>query len=253
MSLLDQEPLQAPLEQVVNHYDFDSAFEIKQYPYRPGVNTRVRYWTETRKKYGQRYVYQTLDPYTMKWLQEKPSLYTDIVVLLKVTDTNHSMCGHIVPIMRSLAGMPDKDLFELCLAYSFTLFQRDRIMEELNRRGYGKAPPWKEFPIINMKAAWDAENPLPAELRVQRLTNDEGILIETHGQAHYRLRKERQAKKAELKEMTEREMGDHAAIARMELAQAAKPKNNDPDSVDNMTPEELALYNELMNPTDEGS
>jgi hypothetical protein len=235
-------PLLVPLEQLVNHYDVDSAYVVKQYPHHRGINTQVRYWVETRKPYGQRLVYQTLDPYTCKWLKEKPGAYVALAIMRVNCDYDHPQCGHVIPLVYpTFLNLNNQQFCELALAYSYTEYQKNVIMKELIERfGPVQPPPWRNDPPINLADANRAENPLPYELRVERLTTPEGIICETFAAAHTRVRKERRA----LKLQQHPELADEPKRTRA----PTKFKKVDPHSVDNLNDHELALFNELMQP-----
>lgn len=196
MHTLYDEPIKVPMRQLVNHFDDESAFIVKQYPYQ-GRLTRQRHWVETRQNIGQRHVFQNLNPITLVWQNKKQSLYSNIVLLLLNVDPDHIECGHITPLCINLETLSNTQLFDLALKYSYTEFQRNMLMQELTRRGFNQPPPWKTEPAIDLRAAHDAEYPLPRELQVERKTNEIGIIIETFEQAAARVRKERAAVKAQ--------------------------------------------------------
>lgn len=197
-TLEDSIPITTPATQQVNHYDPESAFIVYQAPYYRGRNTQVRHWTETRKTFGQRHVYQTLNPDTMQWLAPKPGQYFDIVVLMRNNEPLHPYCGHITAQGYIFKDLSNAEFFQLATLHAYTTFQRDRIMRELNSRGCYAPPPWKEEPQINFYLAKQFESNLPPELRNDKRMRDEaGFVKETFSQAKHREAKEREAKRAE--------------------------------------------------------
>ena len=60
--------------------DFDSAFEVDNYPWGFRLKTKVRYWIETTNR-GDRFVKCTLNPKTNKWCKEKKSTYQAVMVM----------------------------------------------------------------------------------------------------------------------------------------------------------------------------
>jgi hypothetical protein len=235
-SILDQLPMKTPPQQIVNHFDSETAYRITQYPFRPGINTYFQAWVETRQNYGQRIVQQIFDPYTAKWAAPKPTLYHDIAILQVCTDSSHTKCGHIIPLLVMLTPLSNPDLFTLCMQFSFTPFQQTKLMTELNRRGFNQPPPWKTVPEIDVTAAMAAEYPPPKALQIERLTTPEGIVCETHGQAEYRTRKERRAEKEALKAVDPN--------YKPPVKQTAQPK----DELTDMDAATRALWEEMSKP-----
>ena len=44
------------------HNDPESAYVVEDYPYGFRLRTTIRYWVETKKGHGQRFVSQTMNP-----------------------------------------------------------------------------------------------------------------------------------------------------------------------------------------------
>lgn len=192
ISKVDPNTIPSPL-QIVNCFDEFTAHNVYQYPYCAGVVSQQQHWYETRKAYGQRHVYRTLNPYTGKWLAVKPSHYYDIVILLTCDDPINPLYNQVFPLTVMLDFFTNQELFDFAVKYSFDFHQRNVVMSELNKRGVLVPPPWKTEPQILYAVADRHANPLPPELRVQRLTNEFGIVCETFEAANARLRKERRA------------------------------------------------------------
>jgi hypothetical protein len=51
------------------------------YPYGFNQRTKIRYWIETDKKKGDRFISQTLNPKTNVWNKPKKSTYSEIIIL----------------------------------------------------------------------------------------------------------------------------------------------------------------------------
>lgn len=69
-------------EQILNgHTSFETAYEVGDYPYGFTLRTKIRYWVESRKKYGDRFVSCTLNPKTGKWNKPKAGGYSPFVYM----------------------------------------------------------------------------------------------------------------------------------------------------------------------------
>ena len=77
------------MEILNGHYNEDTAYVVDDYPYGYTLRTKIRYWVETVKKKGDRFVSQTLNPKTGRWNKPKKSTYSAVMVMGK--DDN----GHI--------------------------------------------------------------------------------------------------------------------------------------------------------------
>jgi hypothetical protein len=66
-------------------------YEIDGYPYGWRLRTKARYWVETSETYGQREVFQTLNPKGSgtQWNKPKASTYASIVIMYKDTANGH--------------------------------------------------------------------------------------------------------------------------------------------------------------------
>jgi len=75
-------------DQLVGHTTMASAHIIEDYPYGRRLRTQMRVWVETKEKFGQRMVTQTLNPKTKKWNKPKKGTYSHIIVLKKKVQTD---------------------------------------------------------------------------------------------------------------------------------------------------------------------
>jgi hypothetical protein len=64
---------------LTGHVSPETAYTVADYPYGFRLRTSIRYWVETKKGQGQRFVSQTLNPKTGKWNAPKASTYSSIV------------------------------------------------------------------------------------------------------------------------------------------------------------------------------
>lgn len=70
------------------HTDEDSAYYVEDYPYGYRLRTTIRYWLETDRKHGDRFVSQTLNPKTNRWNKPKKSTYC-LVGAMMLDDKQH--------------------------------------------------------------------------------------------------------------------------------------------------------------------
>lgn len=70
-------------ETLAGHNSQDSAFVVEDYPYGWKLRTQIRYWIETKKGHGQRFVSQTLNPKTGNWNKPKAGVYHVLAVLVR--------------------------------------------------------------------------------------------------------------------------------------------------------------------------
>jgi hypothetical protein len=71
------------------HINEDTAKVVANYPYGFRLRTSIRYWIETDKKKGDRFVSQTLNPKTNKWNNPKKSVYNSVKVMYENTQNGH--------------------------------------------------------------------------------------------------------------------------------------------------------------------
>ena len=75
------------------HYNITESNPLvsEDYPWGYRLRTTQRYWVETKARYGERLVYQTLNPKTNKWCKEKKCTYNMITILLR-DEKDHVKC-----------------------------------------------------------------------------------------------------------------------------------------------------------------
>lgn len=160
-------PLILP-QQLVMHFSEELAYVNYQYPWRPGKNTTARFWIETRRSFGQRVMYRTYNPEKKVWNKAHPLRdektgiplpYKDIAILTLGKEPTSPECGQIIPIVLNLSdlNLPTLQLFSTY--YSFTPYQREIVLEDLQRSGIQSNPGWKTEPYINVALANFYENP----------------------------------------------------------------------------------------------
>lgn len=71
--------------------DEETAIVVDDYPY-GRLRTQIRYWIETRKGHGDRFVSQTLNPKTGRWNAPKRGTYSDVAVMYR--DRSNGHIGH---------------------------------------------------------------------------------------------------------------------------------------------------------------
>lgn len=69
------------MKAMVNAVSPETAVVVPDYPYGFRLRTQIRYWTETKKGFGQRFMSQTLNPKNGKWNKPKAGVYYPIVVI----------------------------------------------------------------------------------------------------------------------------------------------------------------------------
>ena len=74
---------------LTGHTSAETAYVVDDYPYGFRLRTSIRYWIETKKGHGQRFVSQTLNPKTGRWNKPKAGTYSPILVMFINSD------GHI--------------------------------------------------------------------------------------------------------------------------------------------------------------
>lgn len=70
-------------ETLAGHTSPDTAFVVDDYPYGFRLRTSIRYWIETKKGHGQRFVSQTLNPKTGNWNKPKAGTYHVLAVMIR--------------------------------------------------------------------------------------------------------------------------------------------------------------------------
>ena len=69
------------MKQLTGHESEESAYIVNDYPYGFRLRTKIRYWIETKKGFGQRFISQTLNPKNGKWNAPKKGNYTTILLM----------------------------------------------------------------------------------------------------------------------------------------------------------------------------
>lgn len=77
------------VETLSGHTSEDTAFVVEDYPYGFRLRTQIRYWIETKKGHGQRFVSQTLNPKTGKWNKPKAGTYGVLIVMTRNPENGH--------------------------------------------------------------------------------------------------------------------------------------------------------------------
>lgn len=80
------------LETLYGHTSPETACIVEDYPYGFRLRTQIRYWIETKEKYGQRFVSQTLNPKTGKWNKPKAGTYNPILVMVRNPENGYISC-----------------------------------------------------------------------------------------------------------------------------------------------------------------
>lgn len=70
-------------ETLTGHTTPETGFVVDDYPYGFRLRTSIRYWIETKKGHGQRFVSQTLNPKTGEWNKPKAGNYHVIAVMVR--------------------------------------------------------------------------------------------------------------------------------------------------------------------------
>ena len=79
------------MQQVLNgHTSPETAYVVQDYPYGFRLRCKIRYWIETHKTYGQRFVAQTTNPKKPGEVWNKPKAGTySIIVVMYLNDDGH--------------------------------------------------------------------------------------------------------------------------------------------------------------------
>ena len=83
------------MKQLIGYVSPETAYVVPDYPYGFTLRTQIRYWVETKPKFGQRFVSQTLNPKTGKWNKPKAGNYFQAVVLLVNQDEASPEFGYV--------------------------------------------------------------------------------------------------------------------------------------------------------------
>ena len=66
---------------IYGHNSQETAYMVEDYPWGFRLRTQIRYWVESKKGHGQRFVSQTQNPKTGAWCAPKPSTYCAIAIM----------------------------------------------------------------------------------------------------------------------------------------------------------------------------
>ena len=115
---------------LLGHTSPETAYVVDDYPYGFRLRTQIRYWIETKKNHGQRFVSQTRNPKTGRWNAPKAGTYSPIVVMWLDTD-NHvqtSALGHYFDDERI-------DTFETSFADALTEQRERELIRYMRAQG----------------------------------------------------------------------------------------------------------------------
>lgn len=106
------------MKQLIGHTSPETAYVVDDYPYGFTLRTQIRYWIETKKNHGQRFVSQTLNPRTGKWNKPKASTYSEVLVLGLRDDNEYVSCHGLsyyddAPAWESFKSKYQLDEFQL--------------------------------------------------------------------------------------------------------------------------------------------
>lgn len=140
----------AAQDQLFNHVSPETGFIVPNFPFAHGVCTPARFWIETRIAYGQRIMYQFLDPATKEWFKPKTRAgYVDLCVLELNTIENHPMYGQVIMYEIVLEKLTQEAILSLAHYYEFTDYQRDRILGALYARNWQGTIEWRTTPHVD--------------------------------------------------------------------------------------------------------
>jgi hypothetical protein len=102
------------MQVLTGHTSAETAHTVADYPYGFRLRTSIRYWIETKKGQGQRFVSQTLNPKTGRWNNPKPGTYSAITVMF-ADDEGHVHCDGLTGYSR------EEDIDRVELTYALAL------------------------------------------------------------------------------------------------------------------------------------
>ena len=78
-------------QQLVGHVSPETAFVVADYPYGFRLRCQIRYWIETRKGFGQRFISQTSNPKKpgLVWNKPKADNYAPLIVMYQTADSGY--------------------------------------------------------------------------------------------------------------------------------------------------------------------
>ena len=108
---------------LTDHTDQTTAYMVNDYPYGFRMRTKIRYWVESKNKYGQRLCSQTLNPKTNNWNKPKKGVYNQIVIMGIDTTNNHVT----LKALNYNDGVDQITLFEKTYQTILTVFQVESL------------------------------------------------------------------------------------------------------------------------------
>lgn len=143
------------MKQLIGHNCENTAYLVEDYPYGFKLRTKIRYWIESRKGYGQRFVSQTMNPKTGRWNKAKAGTYSNIIVMGLDEDTDFvtfKSLGywHDEKSIRDFASKYVLDQFQIDAAKYLTAAARvsEKIEWKFNA-GPATQTPQEQMAIIN--------------------------------------------------------------------------------------------------------
>lgn len=76
------------MKYLYNHTSEETAYIVEDYPWGFRLRTKVRYWIESKKGFGQRFCIQTMNPKTGLWCAAKKATYSYLGIMF-LDENNH--------------------------------------------------------------------------------------------------------------------------------------------------------------------
>ena len=89
-----QKEIESTKKYLYGHISPETAYEVDDYPWGFRLRTKIRYWIETKKDFGDRFVSQTINPKTGRWCNPKKMTYSQVKVLY-LNEKNHVNCESV--------------------------------------------------------------------------------------------------------------------------------------------------------------
>lgn len=114
------------------HTSPESAFVVDDYPYGFRLRCKIRYWIETKKGFGQRFVSQTTNPKKAGefWNKPKAGTYSVLIVMVVNDDPKSEQFGYVgTRGLQSGGWSKEEDIlaFEAKYAEAIGDYERDAI------------------------------------------------------------------------------------------------------------------------------
>ncbi len=120
------------------HTNFDTAYEVDDYPYGFRLRTKIRYWVEGNKN-GDRFVSCTLNPKNGKWNKPKADTYKTAGVLFIEETTGHVKYACINPyhsVEQYEAFIAEYELTEGQKKYLAVLIKGKRLIDAAYQKAF---------------------------------------------------------------------------------------------------------------------